>query len=77
MDDSKEIIETSLTLNQDAHVGIPGSCECTTHGLVLEQASEQRLTKKLETFPPSRRACDVGEVTGGLPFARRHDSMIT
>jgi len=30
MDDSKEIIEASLTLNQDVHVGIPGSCECTT-----------------------------------------------
>ena len=33
-------------------------------------------TKKLETFPPSRRASDVREVTGGLPLARRHDSMI-
>jgi hypothetical protein len=34
------------------------------------------LTKKLETFAPRRRACDDREVTVGLPFARRHDSMI-
>jgi len=37
-------------------------------------------TQNSETLAPRRRACDVGEVTGGvtagLPFARRHDSMI-
>ena len=36
MDDSKEIIEASLTLNQDVHVGIPGSCECTTSDFASE-----------------------------------------
>jgi hypothetical protein len=36
MDDSKEIIETRLTLNQDVHPGIPGSCECTTSDFALQ-----------------------------------------